>query len=103
MSRKRKQYKADFKAQVALAAVRGEETVAELAARYQIHPTMIHGWKHELMDRAGEIFEKGGNSREQQESEAEVAELYRHIGQLKVERDFLASRPGLLIGRKRGR
>ncbi len=102
MGRKRKQYNPEFKARVALAAVRGEETVAELAARYQIHPTMIHGWKRELMERAGEIFERGVN-KEQQETEAETAELYRQIGQLKVERDFLASRPGLLIGRRGGR
>ncbi len=99
MSRKRKQYNPEFKARVALAAVRGEETVAELTARYQIHPTMIHGWKRELMERAGEIFEKGGD-RSELASEAQTAELYRHIGQLKVERDFLASRPGLLIGGK---
>ncbi len=102
MRRKRKQYDPEFKARVALAAVRGEETVAELAARYQIHPTMIHGWKKELMERAGEIFEKGGK-RPEPASEAQVADLYRHIGQLKVERDFLASRPDLLIGVKRGR
>ena len=102
MSRKRKQYDPEFKARVALAVVRGEETVAELATRYQIHPTMIHGWKRELMERAGEIFEKGGK-RSEPASEAQVAELYRHIGQLKVERDFLASRPDLLIGVKRGR
>lgn len=102
MSRKRKQYSPDFKAQVALAAVRGEETVSELAARFEMHPTMIHGWKRELLERAGEIFEKG-SKKEEAASEAEVAELYRHIGQLKVERDFLASRPGLLNGMKSGR
>lgn len=99
MSRKRKQYDPEFKARVALSAVRGEETVAELAARFQIHPAMIHSWKRELTERAGEIFEKGGK-KEEQASEAQVADLYRHIGQLKVERDFLASRPGLLSGRK---
>lgn len=101
-SRKGKQYDTEFKARVALAAVRGEETVSELAARYQIHPRMIHGWKRELRERAGEIFGKGGN-KEQQASEVQMAELYRHIGQLKVERNFLASRPDLLIGVKRGR
>ncbi len=61
MRTKRKQYDPEFKVRVALAAVRGEETVAGLAARYQILPTMIHGWKRELTEGAGEICEKGGN------------------------------------------
>ncbi len=59
MSRKRKQNEPEFKARVALATVRGEETVAELAAHYQIHSTTIRGWKRELTERAGEIFGNG--------------------------------------------
>lgn len=54
MSRKRKQYNVEFRARVALEAVRDEKTVAKLAARYEVHPTMIHGWKRELLERAGE-------------------------------------------------
>ncbi len=92
MSRKRKQYDPEFKARVALAAVRGEETVAELAARDQIYPTMIDGWKLELTERAEEIFEEGGN-RPKLASEAQVADLFRHIGQLKVERGFWRAGP----------
>ena len=98
MSGKRKQHSAEFKARVALAAVKGEETIAELSVRFEIHPTMIHAWKRELLDRAGELFSRGAK-RAEQGQEAQVAELYRQIGQLKVERDFLARVPGLSIVR----
>ena len=98
MSRKRKQYSAEFKAQVALAAVRGEQTLAVLAARFEVHPTLITTWRKELVQRAGELFGKG-RERAEKDQEVEVAELYRQIGQLKVERDFLAQVPGLSIGR----
>ena len=93
MSRKRKQYSPEFKAKVALAALKDEETVAQLAARYEIHPTMISTWKRNLLEGAANIFDKG-NKRDK-ESEAKVDELYRHIGKLKVERDFLSRKLSL--------
>ncbi len=93
MSRKRKQYSSEFKAKVALAALKDDETVAQLAARYEIHPTMIHTWKRNLLEGAANIFDKG-NKRDK-ESEAKVDELYRHIGKLKVERDFLSRKLSL--------
>jgi len=87
MSNKRKQYSPEFKAKVALAAIKNEETVAELAKRFGVHPTMINTWKRALLDGATNIFDKGQKSRKQ--NDAQVDELYRQIGQLKVERDFL--------------
>ena len=59
MSNKRKQYSPQFKAKVALEAVRGEKTIAELASQYEVHPTMINNWKRQLLDEASSLFEKG--------------------------------------------
>ena len=93
MSKKRTHYRPEFKAKVALAALRNEETVAELSTRFGVHPTMINNWKRALLDGAADIFDKGQKSRKQ--NEAQVEELYRHIGQLKVERDFLSKKLSL--------
>jgi transposase len=97
MSKKRRQYSAQLKAKVALEAVRGEKTVAEIAAQYEIHPTMIHNWKRHLLEGAKELFEPQNQAEDlDNDTEAQVAELYRQIGQLKVERDFLVSRSARL-------
>jgi transposase len=97
VSKKRKQYSAQLKAKVALEALRGEKTIAEIAAQYEIHPTMIHNWKRQLLEGANGIFEQQHQAVEvSSEAEAQIAELYRQIGQLKVERDFLASRSARL-------
>ena len=97
MSKKRKQYSAQLKAKVALEAIRGEKTVAEIAAQYEIYPTMIHNWKRKLLDEASDLFEQHNQATEiGNEAEAQIAELYRQIGQLKVERDFLADRSARL-------
>ena len=90
MSRKRKQYSPEFKAKVALEALKNESTVAELAARYEIHPTMINNWKRNLLEGAADVFDKG--QKKQKHMDAKVDELYRQIGQLKVERDFLSKK-----------
>jgi transposase len=86
---KRKQHKADFKARVALEALKGEQTVAELAARFGIHPTMIHHWKKALLDGAPEIFQRGRGPIEPAADPARIKELHAKIGELTVERDFL--------------
>jgi len=93
MSKKRTHYSPEFKAKVALAAVKNEETIAELSARFGIHPNMINNWKRTLLDGAADIFDKGKKTSKQNESHIE--ELYRHIGQLKVERDFLSKKLSL--------
>ena len=92
MSKKRKQHSAQFKAKVALAALQNEETAAQLASRFNIHPTMISAWKRQLVESAGDLFDKNHKSRKQ--AEAQTDELYRQIGQLKVENDFLARKLG---------
>jgi len=93
MSNKRKWYNPEFKAKVALAAIKNEETMSELAARFGVHPTMITSWKRTLLDGASDIFDKGQKSRKQ--TEEHVDELYKQIGRLQVERDFLSKKLSL--------
>jgi transposase-like protein len=92
MSQKRKQHSSQFKAKVALAALQNQETTAQLSSRFGVHPTMISAWKRQLLDGAGELFDKNQKSRKQIESQLD--ELYRQIGHLKVENDFLARKLG---------
>jgi len=88
MIKKRKQYSPEFKAKVALAALRNEASVAELAVKFEVHPTMIGTWKRELIEGAAELFDKGQKTKRQHDTT--VDELYRQSGQLKVENDFLS-------------
>ena len=92
MTQTRKRHNAAFKAKVALAAIRGDRTVAELASQYAVHPNQIYNWKKQLLDGAASVFEGGGTAVEGTASEAQVDLLYRQIGKLKVENDFLAPR-----------
>jgi putative transposase len=88
MPRKRKSHTAAFKAQVALAAVKGDKTVNELASVHGVHPTMIHGWKKQLVENAEEVFQAGAKT-SSAEHEALQAQLYEQIGRLKTELDWL--------------
>ena len=93
MSKKtRRRLDAQLKAKVALEALGNEATIAELAAKYQLHPNKIYAWKKQLLDGAAAVFAGGGGK--EASREAEVTELYAKIGQLTVERDFLSRRSG---------
>ena len=94
MKNKRRNHSAAFKAKVALAAAKGDKTVAELANEYQVHPNQITQWKKQLMEMLPEIFSRRRQN-DLQDQEELTAELYQQIGQLKVELDWLKKKSGL--------
>jgi transposase-like protein len=94
MKQMRKKHSQAFKAKVALAALKGDPTIAELASRFEVHPSQIHGWKKALVEGAPKLFETGQGQTEK-DNQALTAQLYQQIGQLKVELDFLSRRSGL--------
>ena len=91
MSKERRKHSPDFKARVAMEAVKSEETVAPLAARYQVHPGQIQTWQKALVEGASGVFGNGPDQKGRNDA-ALVDRLYQEIGQLKVERDFLSER-----------
>jgi transposase len=93
MKTTRKRYSADFKAKVALEAIRGDLTLAELATKHGVHHTMIAAWKRQAIEGMSATFSGAGEAA-RAASDAEVDKLHAKIGQLLVERDFLAKASG---------
>jgi transposase len=99
MKGKRKIHEASFKARVALAAVKGDRTVSELASQFVVHSTLIHGWKKQLLDGVESLFVGGGRADKGQAlAEAQTAELFEQIGRLKMELEWLKKKAGSLGG-----
>ena len=93
MTGKRKRYTAEFKAKVALEALRGELTTSQLAAKHGIHQTMVGDWRRQALEGLASVFSGEAEAQEAAQS-AEVEKLHAKIGQLVVERDFLARASG---------
>ena len=92
MGKIRKKHSPQFKAKVALATIQNDETIAQIASRFGVHPTMVSIWKWQMLEGVADIFDKNHNSRKQ--SQTQTDELYRQIGKLKVENDFLSRKLG---------
>ena len=92
MSKRQKQrYSAEFKAKVALAAIKGDQTISQLSSEYGIHATSINQWRRELLQGAGQVFAAGSKPTAQDAAnDVLVEKLYAKVGQLTVERDFLS-------------
>jgi putative transposase len=88
MQKTRKRYSADFKAKVALEAVKGQKTLSELSSQFQIHPNQITQWKKQLFDEAPILFSNKSDKLQKQQNQLEDR-LYKQIGQLTVENDWL--------------
>jgi transposase-like protein len=91
MKRPRRNHSATFKAKVALAAVRGDRTLVELAEQFKVHPNQIGQWRAELLERAAEVF---ATAAEKREPGVDVKTLHAKIGELTLENDFLAGALG---------
>ena len=99
--RTRRNHSPEFKAKVALAALKGERTLAELAQHFDVHPNQVTEWKRQLLERAGDVF--GGNGADKGDAVPDLKTLHAKIGQLTLENDFLESaltKAGLLSAKK---
>jgi len=91
---KRKNYSPEFKAKVAIEAIKGEKTISQIASEFNVHPILVSKWKKQFLENSHKVFSSEGNK--EKELQKTIDELYKQIGQLKVERDFLSKKLGLL-------
>lgn len=92
MKAKRKRHEPEFKARVALEALKGEKTIQQIAKEYEIHPVQVSDWKKAMMERMPEIFSSGRKKSPEEQYEREKAQLHAKIGQQAVEIDFLTKK-----------
>lgn len=92
---KRKTFNSEFKAKVAIAALKGQQTINEIAAEFGVHPTQVNTWKKQLLESSVDVFSKGKQKREE-DFERERDQLFNQIGRLKVEVDWLKKKTGHL-------
>jgi transposase len=97
MGKARRQYSAVEKAKVALAAIKGEMTIAEIVCKYAVHATQVKKWKKQALEQLPEAF-SGKQKQVQSEHTAMLSELYEQIGRLKVENEFLKKKCDLFAG-----
>ena len=88
VSRKRRQYDAQFKLRVALEAARGLKTISQIAGEHNLHPNLVSSWKKQLLEEGTSVFSSTA-ARQQRDQEAREAELYEQIGRLKMELEWL--------------
>lgn len=93
--KKRSTYSGKFKSKVAIAAIEGRKTIAELASEFSLHPNQISQWKSQLLARSEEIF-SDKRRRDKEDNAQLIDELYKQIGQLKVELDWLKKKSGII-------
>ena len=93
MKRKRRQFSADWKAKIALEAIKGQRTIQEIGSHYELHPNVVTHWKKQLLEGAAQVF-AAGKMAEAEADEELKAELYQQIGKLQVEVDWLKKKLG---------
>ena len=94
MSGQRKTHSVSFKAKVAIAALREQETVSQLSSRHGVHSSQIHQWKRLVLEGAEGLFSPAGRPKKGESDEVSVAELYEQIGRLKMELEWLKQKVG---------
>jgi putative transposase len=96
--KKRTQYSNEFKAKVAIDAIRGEKTIQELAQTHEVHPNMINLWKKKLVEGASSAFDKENRKKDINENDEKLDKLYSQIGKLQIEKEFLKKKYRQIYG-----